>query len=316
MSSPKAAAALVLAAFLVAGCGSGSATASAAPGSPTAAASPHASPATSASPTRTVIPAFDHVYMIVMENEEDTSVVGSNSAPYINSLVARYGLAGNYFAQAHPSQPNYIALTSGGLQGTSTNDNYDLNVPNLFDQVEAAGRTWRVYAQSNPGNCFTGASALPVADGPGLPGDYARKHNPAISYTSISRNPARCANITGLAGFDPSAADFELIVPNQINDMHSSSVKVGDDFLRAFVPLIIDSPAFANSALFLVWEEGSTDLGGGGGVAMIAATPGMPPGSRDTGYRTHYSTLRTIELAWGLPFLGEAESAEALDFPW
>jgi phosphatidylinositol-3-phosphatase len=262
------------------------------------------------------VPDFDHVYVIVMENKEHGEIVGSAAAPYINSLVARYGLATNYFAARHPSQPNYIALTSGGLQGTNSNNNYDLDVPSLFDQVEESGRTWHMYAQGYPGNCFTGASAAPVADGPGASGDYARKHNPAISYVSISRNPARCASITGLAGFDPAAFDFEMIIPNQINDMHSSSVKTGDDFLAAFVPSILESPAFANSVLFLTWEEGTTNVEVGGRVATIVVTPGMTPGWRDDGHRTHYSMLRTIELAWGLPLLGEAATASTLDFPW
>jgi phosphatidylinositol-3-phosphatase len=268
------------------------------------------------SPTGTGVPDSRHVYVIVMENKEYSSIVGSSSAPYLNSLIARYGLATQFYAETHPSEPNYIALTSGGLQGTSSDGAYDLTVPNLFDQIEASGRTWHVYAQGYPGKCFQGSVANAVVDGPGAAGEYVRKHNPAISYTTISGNPARCANITGLAGFDPAAANFEFIVPNQINDMHSSSTEAGDVFLRTFVPEITGSPAFANSVLFITWDEGSTNLKGGGRVATIAVTPGMSPGSRQDAPTNHYSMLRTIELAWGLPFLGGAQTATALTFPW
>jgi acid phosphatase len=268
------------------------------------------------SPTGTGVPDFRHVYVIVMENKEYSSIVGSSSAPYLNSLIARYGLATQFYAETHPSEPNYIALTSGGLQGTSSDGAYDLTVPNLFDQIEASGRTWHVYAQGYPGKCFQGSVANVVVDGPGAAGEYARKHNPAISYTTISGNPTRCANITGLAGFDPAAANFEFIVPNQINDMHSSSTEAGDTFLRTFVPEITSSPAFGNSVLFITWDEGATNLKGGGRVATIAVTPGMVPGSRQDAPTSHYSMLRTIELAWGLPFLGGAQTATALTFPW
>jgi hypothetical protein len=263
-----------------------------------------------------LVPNFRHVYVIVMENKEYSSIVGSSAAPYLNSLATRYGLATNFYGETHPSEPNYIALTSGGLQGTNSDGAYNLNVPNLFDQIESSGRTWHVYAQGYPGNCFKSYAANPVADGPGAPGDYARKHNPAISYTSISGNPARCAGITGLAGFDPAAADFEFIAPNQINDMHSSSTAAGDAFLKLFVPQILDSAAFTDSVLFITWDEGSSSAHGGGHIATIVVTPGMTPGARDGALSNHYSMLRTIELAWGLPLLGQAQSANTMTFPW
>jgi len=315
---------------LVTACGGGSATASPA-ASPTlmttatilatATASAIASPppAPTASPTPgSGLPDFSHVYVIIMENKEYGSIVGSSAAPYLNSLIARYGLATQLYAETHPSEPNYIALTSGGLQGTDSDGTYNLAVPNLFGQVEASGRTWHVYAQGYPGNCFKTFQAGAVADGPGAVGDYVRKHNPAMSYTSISGNPTECARITKLAGFDPAAADFEMIIPNEINDMHSSSTEAGDAFLKVFVPEIIDSPAFANSVLFITWDEGSdSDVQGGGGhIATIVVSPGMTPGSRFTGAANHYSILRTIELAWGMPLLGGAKTASTIALPY
>ena len=258
------------------------------------------------------LPNFRHVYVIIMENKEYGRIVGSGAAPYENKLMARYGQASDFYAETHPSEPNYIALTSGGLQGTSTDGAYDLSVPNLFDQIEAAGRTWHVYAQGYPGNCYQGSQGDVVIDGTGAAGDYARKHNPAISYTSISNSARRCANITTLAGFDPAAADFEMIIPNEINDMHSSSVAAGDAFLAEFVPQILDSSAFIDSVLFITWDEGDTNDNGGGHIATIIASPNMPPGSHFDGPATHYSMLRTIEAAWGMPFLGAAATATTI----
>ena len=60
---------------------------------------------------------------------------------------------------------------------------HDLTAPSLADQLEAAGFSWRVYAENYPGGCFTGPTSLDGADGKG---DYRRKHNPAISFTAIS----------------------------------------------------------------------------------------------------------------------------------
>jgi acid phosphatase len=322
---------------IVAGCGAAAtaspvATATAIGTSPSPAATETASvsatqsPATSAAavmPTATPtsaggLPDFQHVYMIIMENKSYRSIVGAGNAPYLNSLIARYGMATDLLAETHPSEPNYIALTSGGLQGTTLDLTYNLTATSIFDQLDAAGRTWHVYAQSYPGGCYKSSSAHGVVDGPGAVGEYARKHNPAISYTSISGNKTRCAQITHLAGFDPAAANFEMIIPNLINDMHSSSTRAGDDFLKAFVPKILTSPAFADSLLIITWDEGAgSDLAGGGGhIATILASPGMKPGSRFTAAATHYSLLRTIELAWGLPLLGEAARAATITLPY
>ena len=329
-----AARALALSA-IVAACGGGNATPSPtirstatvevavpATGLPTDTPAATASPTVAPSPTASAtpgsgLPNFSHIYLIVMENKDYRSIVVSKAAPYLNSLVARYGSATQMYAEAHPSEPNYIALTSGGLQGTHSDGFYRLSVANVFDQIETSGRSWHVYAQGYPSSCFGGSLGPTIVDGTGAAGQYARKHNPAISYASISGNPTRCSNITKLAGFSPAAADFEMIIPNQINDMHSSSVRAGDNFLKAFVPQITNSPAFANSLLFITWDErGGGDPTGGGHIATVIASPGMTPGSRFTPIANHYSILRTIELAWGLPLLGSAATAATITLPY
>jgi hypothetical protein len=282
--------------------------------SPTPSDTPTVSPTPSDTPT--TLPNFDHVYVIIFENKEYSSVVGSSSAPYINSLIAKYGLATNFTAERHPSEPNYIALTSGGTQGIADDGVYNLGVNNLFDQVTASGRTWHAYQQGYPSPCFTGSSSAAVVDGDGKSGAYVRKHDPAISYTSISGNPAKCANITSFANFDPAAASFEFITPNMINDMHDGTVADGDNFLKAFLPRITGSSAFNNSLVLVTFDEGTTNVSGGGHIMTIAITPNMTPGYQATAAYSHYSLLRTVEQAWGLPSLGNAASATAMQFPW
>ncbi len=282
-----------------------SSSASAAGGSPAA-----TSPIPSATPVSTSgLPAFRHVYLIVMENKSYGEIVGSPAAPFINRLIARYGLASAYFAVAHPSEPDYIALFSGSTQGITDDGVYEISAPNLADQLEAHGRTWAVFAQNVPTGCYVGSVA---SGGPDGPGTYARKHEPAISFTSIAGHPARCARITDFSHFDPAAADFELIIPNMCNDMHDCSVATGDAFLASFVPRITSSPAFADSALFITWDEGTTDTGGGGHVPLVVVSPLVRPGTVSGTAHDHYSLLRTIEDAWALGCLANACRANDL----
>lgn len=259
-----------------------------------------------ATPSSTGLPDFAHVYLLVLENHEAGAIVGSASAPYINSLIAKYGLATNYTGVSHPSQPNYIALFSGSTQGIADDGVHTLSAANLVDQLETKGKTWNVFAQDYPGGCYAGTTNSGSGDGIGAAGSYARKHDPAISFTDIASNPARCARISSLANFDPAAGNFELIVPNDCNDMHSCSIATGDAFLKTFVPRITGSPAFAHSVLFITFDEGTSDVGGGGRVATIVVSPLTPAGFTSATAYNHYSILRTVEDAWGLGCLGKA----------
>ena len=244
-----------------------------------------------------------------MENREYGTIVGSSDAPYINRLIARYGLATNYRATTHPSQPNYIALFSGSTQGVTNNGVHDLARRNLVDQLAAHGISWRVFAQNVPLGCYKGATA---SGGPDGSGTYARKHEPAISFRSITRRASRCARISNFSHFGPSAARFELIVPNMCNSMHDCSTATGDAFLSTFIPKLLKSPAMKGSALFLTWDEGSSNLGGGGRIATVVIGPTVKKGYHSAKRHTHYSLLRTIENAWGLGCLNRSCSANDL----
>ncbi len=282
--------------------------------SPTAP-SPTSAPATRTptiiAPTATASPIFSRVYVIVMENKEYGNIVGSANAPYINRLIAQYGLATNYTGVAHPSEPNYLALFSGSTQGATNDGVYNLDGANLADQLEAKDKTWRVFAENVPPNCFTGEVGINGEDGIGI---YARKHNPAISFTDISGAPMRCANITDFTHFDPAAADYALIVPNLCNDMHDCSVASGDGFLKGFVPKILNSRAWQDGGvLFITWDEGTTNSGGGGRVPLIVISNHVPKGFQSASAHNHYSLVRTIEEAWGLGCLNESCKENTLD---
>lgn len=311
-------AALAVVALLVGACG-GSATATpGAPGGSQTGAGSGRSPAPGAvegaagpggntsTPAAATLPAFSHVYVLVLENHDLAGIIDSGAAPYLRSLADRYALATAYAGVAHPSEPNYLALFSGSTQGIHDDGVHSFDARTLADQLEAAGKDWRVYAQNVPGGCYTGATA---SGGPDGQGTYARKHNPAISFTGISGNPSRCANIQDFSSFDPAAAPFELIVPNLCNDMHDCSVAHGDAWAASFVPRILTSPAWQQGGvLFITFDEGS----GSQPVPTIVVSTGARAGFRSSVPHDHYSLLRTIEDAWHLPCLANACTANTL----
>ncbi len=260
--------------------------------------------------TAASVPSFSHVYLIVFENHDFDGVVGRDSTPTLTDLSNRFGLATAYKAITHPSQPNYLALFSGSTQGVTDDGVHDLAGRNLVDELEAKGKSWHVFAENVPSGCYAGATASNGRDGPGT---YARKHEPAISFTDISGNATRCANISDLTSFDPAKADFELIVPNLCHDMHDCSTAVGDTWLKAFLPKILDSPAWADgSVLFITFDEGTGNDPDSQIVPTYVVSNRVTPGFRSATPHDHYSLLRTIESAWNLGCLDEDCDANTL----
>jgi phosphatidylinositol-3-phosphatase len=253
-------------------------------------------------------PIFGHVYLIVFENHGYDAVVNGKQMPYLQNLIRQGGLATAYHAIGRPSQPNYIALFSGDVHDIDDDANHDIDAANLADQLEAKGRSWSVSAENLPNGCFTGATASGGRDGPGT---YARKHEPAISFLSISRNPARCGRIHDLTAFDPAEADFQLIVPNLCNDAHDCPLATADTWLSKVVPKILESETFKKDGLLVVTFD-EADSRGGTQVALVAVGQSVPPGTTSDVPTTHYSLLRTIEDNWGLGCLAQSCGAPNL----
>jgi phosphatidylinositol-3-phosphatase len=256
------------------------------------------------------VPALTNIWVIFLENKDYARVVGATDLPYMGSLIEGYGLAESYFGVARPSQPNYLAMFSGSTHGVTDNDNHDIDAPTVADQIEASGRTWHEYAENVPPGCFTGSRAEGGRDGPG---EYRRKHAPAISFTSISTNPTRCAFIEDLTAFRPGDVDFALIIPNECHNSHDCRLPEADAWLAQHVPPIIESEAFrSGGVLFITFDEDAGDDPSGGHIATIVVSPLVAAGTRSSVRYNHYSLLRTIEDGWGLDCLAKACEAEPM----
>ncbi len=267
-------------------------------------------PSAAASPTGP-IPAFSHVFVIVLENTAYDEVVGNKDASYLNTLAHQYGLAEQYYGVAHPSLPNYLALIGGDTFGIASDcTDCFVNKTNLVDQLEANGKSWKAYMESMPNPCFVG-------DAPPL---YRQKHNPFIYFDNIRNDPARCGKVVPFTQFQTDLAantlpNFVWITPNMCHDAHDCPVSTANAWLQGVIPQILNSPAWKdNGALFITFDEGEKLDGGGccqysqgGHIATLVISPLVPAGFRSNVGYSHYSLLRTIETAWGLPPLAKAE---------
>ena len=265
-------------------------------------------PATSPCGWRTAAPeAPRHVVWVFMENKPYEAIVGSPNAPYENELATGCGLATNYHAVTHPSLPNYIAATSGGTQGITDDANpssHPLDTSSIYSQVKAAGKTWRDYEESSPGGCPQTSS-----------GQYAVRHDPATYYTGVRTDCAAWDVPLGTPTSGALAADlandslpaFAFVTPNLCNDTHDCPVRTGDDWLRAWVPSIVASPAYRSGTTVLVitWDE--DDGSATNHVAAIVVAPSVRPGTSSATAFDHYALLKSTEQLLGITtFLGHA----------
>ena len=62
-------------------------------------------------------PKPDHTVIVVIENKNRSSVIGSSKAPYINSLAKQGANMLQSFGVTPPSQPNYVAMFYGDQHG-------------------------------------------------------------------------------------------------------------------------------------------------------------------------------------------------------
>src|SRR5260370_16572253 len=94
--------------------------------------------------------------------------MGNSAMPYTNGLANRYAWATQYYADRHNSLPNYFMLTVGNL--ITTNDLYTgtVTADNVVRALTAAGKSWKIYAESLPSIGYLGPSVIP----------YAKDHNP------------------------------------------------------------------------------------------------------------------------------------------
>lgn len=181
-----------------------------------------------APPASGALPAVHHVFVLMLENQSYAVTFGRNSpAPYLaQTLPAQGALLTEYYAIAHASLGNYIALVSGQAANEATqldcptfedfrarahglDDHgqlagigcvYPRIVPTLPDQLEAAGLTWRGYMEDmgrNPAREPATCGHVPVGrrettQMASVADQYAARHNPFVYFHSIIDDQARC----------------------------------------------------------------------------------------------------------------------------
>jgi hypothetical protein len=272
-------------------------------------------------------PAHEHiktVWVIVMENQNWSSIRGSKSAPYINDTVLPIAShAEQYFnpPKVHPSLPNYLWMEAGTNFGIADDrsplGNSQSTTQHLVTLLKNAPRgaiEWRAYQENISGKDCPLSDRYP----------YVVKHNPFVYFDDVTnrKNPDSAYCIEHIRPFEQLAKDlasnstarYNFITPNICNDMHDScfplrnKVAQGDTWLAKYLPEILNSQAYRDGgAVFITWDE--ADIADGP-IGMIVLSPmAKGNGYSNSIHYDHGALLRTLEEIFGVsPYLGNAAS--------
>src|SRR5215472_704589 len=145
------------------------------------------------------VPPHNHVIVIAFENHSYENVFNNTAdMPYFNSVISKYGLATNFYANVHGSLANYYWVTMGTsicatsiLGGPTCTDGTIVTADktNIVTILNNRGLTWKSYQENL-------RQAGEIAEGDSLPGDcintpdealYVPRHNP-FAYFAEARN--------------------------------------------------------------------------------------------------------------------------------
>jgi acid phosphatase len=249
----------------------------------------------------TAVPRFAHLVVVVEENRSYSDVLGNRAAPFINGLARTGVVLTNSYGVRHPSEPNYLALFSGsthGLTDDSCPRTYAGN--NLASQLRAHGQSFVGYAESLPQPGFLGCSA----------GPYARKHAP---WTDFKLPASLGVPMTAFPGDYSKLPRVAFVIPNVDSDMHDGTIAAGDTWLRSHLGSYVSWARTHNSLLIVTWDE--DDFTATNRIPGVFVGAHLRPG-RYARRVDHYTMLRTIEAACGLPAIGRAADRAPISTVW
>jgi len=240
-----------------------------------------------------------HVILIVEENQS-FSTVYHKQMPWLSALGDKYGIATNYFSDEKGSLLDYLWLSSGSSEVSFGCDGnrctQSITDGNIFRELNKAGMSWNVYADSLPNVGFMGLFA----------GNYAKRHNPAVWYSDVVDSPEQQQNVIPFTQFPVDVAagnlpDYSIIVPNLQDDAHNGTPAMADQWLKTNIGPLLDSQYFQagqNSVMFITFDNGYEDQQGQVFTAVVGQNV-IPAVKVNTPFR-HENTLRTIMQLLGL----------------
>jgi hypothetical protein len=254
-----------------------------------------------------VAPAPPRVTKLLVVVEENHSLGQmKRGMPYTFRLARKYGYATRYFAIAHPSLPNYIAIAGGRTYGIRDNNgpaSHRIRGRSVFGQALAHRRSAAVYAQGMPRTCATRSH-----------GRYAVRHNPWPYFVRERRAcrthdlPMRAFVRDVQAGSLPRVG---MVIPDLSHDAHDGSLKRADAWFRSLMSKVRAGNDWRSGRLAVVLTADEDDRAHNNRVLTVVIHRSQRH-NVVTQRLNHYALTRLYGEVAQLPLLHRARTARSM----
>lgn len=258
--------------------------------------SPDPSPASSPTPSSAAVPPSKHVVLVIEENHS-YSEVHDGGMPWLVRQGWDYAFAANYHADAVGSALDYFWLSSGSSELEFGCGGWGCSKPitsdNIFRELNRAGLSWKVYAESLP----------EVGWMKGDSGQYAARHNPAAWYSDVIDSAAEQSKMVPFTEFSRDMArdrlpNYSLVIPNLHHDAHNGTLREADHWLQSNVGPLLQRPYFGaggDGLLIVTFDECDAAVGNCPEHIYTALIgPNVKRSYKSSQSYRHENTLRTI----------------------
>ena len=292
------------------------------------------------------VPMSQHVVLVIDENSSFNDVMAN--MPWLVGQGNTYGYATNYKSDNGGSLLDYLWLASGSCHSTANctlpSGTHDFGCggnscaspitdDNIFRELNNAGISWKVYAQS-----YAAAGGTPTTPDNHNGTDYYRRHNGATWYSDILNNvngsASKVVDLSQLATDvnNNSLPRFVIIVPDGNHDAHDCPVGMqscteaqqlaaADQFLSSNLQQILnlqDFQAGGTGLIVVTFDEcaGGTNSGCGASVYTALLGPQVVPHTVSATSYKHENALRTMLDSLGIKNYpgASATAADMSDF--
>jgi Phosphoesterase family len=292
------------------------------------------------------VPMSQHVVLVIDENSSFSDVMAN--MPWLVGEGNTYGYANNYHSDNGGSLFDYLWLASGschsavnctlppgthdfGCSGNSCSS--PITDDNIFRELNNAGISWKVYAQS-----YSAAGGTPTTPDHANGTDYYRRHNGATWYSDILSNvDGSASKIVDLSRLmtdvnNNALPRYVIIVPDGNHDAHDCPVGMpscteaqqlaaADQFLSDNLQPILSLRDFqpgGTGLIIVTFDEcaGGTNSGCGASVYTALLGPQVIPHTVSSTLYRHENALRTMLDSLGIKNYpgASATAADMSDF--
>lgn len=255
------------------------------------------------------IPRYDHVVIVMMENQNYSTIVGNTTqAPFINSLVVGGASFSDAHGEWHPSLPNYYALLSGSTQGLTNSTPPapgSINADNLPNQLITRSLGFADYSDEAVPAAWLRFANLPgSATAPNAVDKWLKCPAPVAGQS--------CGFPTTDAGYAALPA-VTFVHGNESESMHDNNILGGDTWLKnTFSGYALWALAH-NSLLIITFDE--DEFTSANRIPTVFYGANVYRGSYSQTIN-HYNILRTLQDMYTVPALANATSATPITNIW